>query len=98
MSEGAGELQLAREMEAQLRQETTSLDQRRNRNPGRALTAEQQRELNSLTQAQRETRRIAESAAQRLKAAPEIGKNVQQAIEDMDAVQDRLQQQDTMQE
>jgi len=95
MAEAAGELQLAREMEAQIRQETGSLDQRRNRNPNRNMTAEQQRELNFLTQAQRETQRITEQAAQQLRGQPEIGQTVQRAAEEMEEVQDRLLQQQT---
>ena len=95
MADAAGELQLAREMEAQIREETSGIEQQRNRNPGRQPTADQQRELNNLAQAQRETRRIAENAAQRFRGEPDILRNIQRASEQMDAVQDRLQQQDS---
>lgn len=95
MADASGELQLAREMEAQIRQETGSLDRRRSRNPNRNLTAEQQRELNFLAQAQRETQRITEQAAQRLRGQPEIGQTVQRAAEEMEEVQDSLRQQQT---
>ena len=98
MAEGTGELKLAREMEAQLRQETAGIEQQRSRNPGRQLTAEQQRELSGLAQAQRDIKKITENAAQRFRSEPEISRNIQRAAEDMDAVQDRLQQQDSSQE
>jgi hypothetical protein len=95
MSEAAGELRLAREMEAQIQQETTSLDQRRNRNPNRNMSADQQRELNYLNQAQRETQRITQRAAQQLRGSPEIAQGVQKAAEQMEDVMDMLQQSET---
>lgn len=95
MSEAAGELRLAREMEAQIQQETTSLDQRRHRNPNRSMSADQQRELNYLNQAQRETQRITQRAAQQLRGNPEIAQGVQRAAEQMEDVMDMLQQSET---
>lgn len=95
MAEALGELQLAREMEAQIRQETGSLDQRRARNPGRKLSAEQLRELSYLHQAQRETQRITQRAAEQLRGSLQIAQGVQRATEEMEEVQDLLQAQET---
>jgi hypothetical protein len=95
MAESQGDLQLAREMEAQIRQETGGLDRRRDRNPNRDLSAEQQRELSGLNEAQRQTRQIARNAAENLRAAPEIAQNVQRAAEEMQDVQDQLERQQT---
>lgn len=95
MAKAQGELQLAREMQAQIRQETGSVDQRRAQNPDRRPTAEQEREIDSLSQAQRQTQQITKRAADQLKNAPQIGKTVQQASEEMEDVQQRLRQQHT---
>lgn len=95
LAAASGSLALAREMEAQIREETTGLDRRRDANPERRLTAQQQRELNWLTQGQRETRRLTDEAAQLLKGSPDIGRIVQQAGEGMADVEDLLRRQDT---
>ncbi len=95
MADASGELQLSREMQEQIRQETGSLDKQRERNPRHSLTAEQQRELNDLQQAQRETREIAQNAARQLRASPDISSAVQKAADEMADVQDMLQQGDT---
>jgi len=95
MAEALGELQLAREIEAQIRQETGSLDQRRLQNPGQKLSAEQLRELSYLHQAQRETQRITQRAAEQLRTSPQIAQGVQRAAEEMEEVQDLLRAQET---
>lgn len=94
-SDAGGELQLAREMQAQIRQETTSIDRRRDRNPGRQLSADQQRELNYLNQAQRTTREIAERAAQQLRGEPRTGQRVSNAARMMEDVAEDLRRAET---
>jgi hypothetical protein len=82
-------------MQAQIRRETASIDQRRNANPNRNMTAEQQRETSYLQQAERRTREITESAARKLRASQDIAKGVQDAADKMDDVQEMLRQQQT---
>ncbi len=94
-AQAQGELQLAREMEAQLRQETASVEQRRSQNPDHRPTAEQEREIDQLAQAQRETQQITKRAADQLKNNPQLNKMVQQAANEMDDVRDRLRQKQT---
>ncbi|MGC8668686.1 MAG: DUF4175 family protein [Chthonomonadales bacterium] len=95
LAAASGSLALAREMEAQIREETAGLDRRRDANPERRLTAQQQRELNWLTQGQRETRRLTDEASQLLKGSPDIGRLVQEAGESMADVEDLLRRQAT---
>jgi len=95
LAAASGSLALAREMEAQIREETAGIDRRRESNPDRRLTAQQQRELNWLTEGQRDTRRLAEEASQLLKGSPDIGRLVQEAGEAMGDVEDMLRRQDT---
>lgn len=95
MADAAGELQLSREMQSQIRQETGSLNQQRQRNPNGQMTAGQQRELNDLRDAQRETQRIAERAARQLRGSPQISQKVQDAAQKMEEVRDQLDQQQT---
>src|SRR5688500_18830078 len=54
--------------------------------------------MSGLAQAQRDVKRITENAAQQFRSEPEISRNIQRAAEDMDAVQDRPQQQDSSKE
>jgi len=95
MAKAQGELQLAREMQAQIHQETASVQQRRSENPDGRPTAEQEREIDQLTQAQRETQRITQRAGEQLKASQNLNQMVQKAANDMDDVRDRLQRQQT---
>jgi hypothetical protein len=90
MAQASGELKLSREMQAQIRQETGNLEERRKQNPNRQLSADQQRELENLARAERETHRITQRAARELKGAPEISKTVQKAADSMEDVQDLL--------
>jgi hypothetical protein len=82
-------------MEAQIRQETGSLDRRRSRNPGRSLSADQEREANQLQRSQQENRQITQSAAQRLRSSPDISNTVRRAAEQMDDVEEMLRQKET---
>ncbi len=95
MAEASGELQLAREMEAQIRQETGSLDRRRSRNPGRALSTDQEREAKQFQRSQQENRQVTRSAAQRLRSSPDIANTVRRAAEQMDDVEEMLRQKET---
>lgn len=94
-AQALGALQVTREMEAQLRQETTSLHERQKRNPDALPTREQQRELGDLHTAQRATQNIAQSAAQLLRTLPQALDTVRRAQDEMENVQDLLQQQQT---
>src|SRR5204863_9972500 len=62
---------------------------------GRQMTAEQQRELDSLRGAEREAQRIAEGAMKRLRANPDIAKTVGKATETMEDIRDMLQKTET---
>lgn len=90
-----GELQLAREMQSQIRQETASVDQRRSQNPDHRPTSDQEREIDQLAQAQRETQRITKRAADQIKSMQNLNQMVQKAADDMDDVRDRLQRKQT---
>jgi hypothetical protein len=94
-NQAAGDLQLAREMQAQITQETSALDQRRKRNPNNSLSADQQRELNQLAQAEREVKQLAEQASRQLRGSPEISKMVQGATDDIEEAHDRLREEQT---
>src|SRR6185436_15905804 len=73
-AQASGDPQLARELQAQIRQETGSLDRQRDRNPGRNFTAQQQRELDSLNNAERVTKDITNRAAQQMRSMPDVQK------------------------
>jgi hypothetical protein len=95
MAQSLGDLTLAREMQAQIQEETTGLDQRRNANPDRNLSGAQQRELNTLNDEQRQTQRITRTAGNTLRSQPDVAQNVQQAADEMQEVQGKLEQQHT---
>jgi hypothetical protein len=90
MAQAADELRLAREMEAQIRQETGGLDERRKRNPDKKLTAEQQQELEDLARMQRETEQITQQAASQVKSSPELNRAISKASELMADAQDQM--------
>ena len=89
----AGELEMARELEAQIRQETANLDERRQKNPDRKLSASQQRELDRLTNAQGETQQMTRNALQNLKSNPEVQQMVQKASDAMEDARDMMNRQ-----
>lgn len=95
MAKAQGDLQLAREMQAQIRQETASVQQRRSENPDGRATAEQEREIDQLAQSERRTQQIARNAAERIKAMQSIQQMVQKAADEMDDVRERLQNKQT---
>lgn len=90
MAQAAEDLRLAREMQAQVRQETGGLDERRAKNPERRLSAEQQQELDSIARMQRETEQITQNTAAQLRSAPEMARKVNNAAETMADVHDQM--------
>ncbi|MCC6729197.1 MAG: hypothetical protein IT208_07645 [Chthonomonadales bacterium] len=94
-TDAAADLQLARELEGHIRQETAGIDRRRDGAPERALTPEQQRDVAYLAQAQRATEQIARRAAQAMGSSREIGDLTSRAVEEMQGIRDQLQNQQT---
>lgn len=90
MAQAAEDLRLAREMQAQVRQETGGLDERRSRNPERRLNAEQQQDLEDIARMQRETEQITQNAAAQLRSQPEMSRAVSKAGELMADIHDQM--------
>ncbi|HZP84069.1 MAG TPA: DUF4175 family protein [Chthonomonadaceae bacterium] len=89
-AEALGELLLARGLQQQLRQDTGALDQARARNKDEKLTVPQQREVNQLTQGQRDAQSIAEHAGEMLNNIPGVGDNIKAATQQMSQAAQKL--------
>ena len=89
-AQSAAELQLAREMEAQLRQETGNLDERRKQNQNRSLSAQQQRELERLSNGQRENQQAMQRLSAKMKTDPNLAEQVKKAADSMDDIHELL--------
>ncbi len=94
-AEALGELLLARGLQQQLREDTGALDQARAHDRDQTLTKPQQREINQLTQGERDAQSIADHAGQALSEIPGVGENVQEATRHMGQAAQRLFQQQT---
>jgi hypothetical protein len=95
MAQMAGELQMARELQAQVRQETAAMDRLREHNANRDLTPPQQQELNDIAQNQAHTREITDNAARRMQNRADISEPVRQAAQEMQRAAEQLWRRET---
>lgn len=95
MVQMSGELQMARELQAQVRQETGGIDRLRARNPNGELTGAQQQELYNIAENQNATRQITETAARRVPNRADIAGQLRQAAQEMQQVTTQLYRKET---